>query len=461
MPAEPVRVDLVRSVLTAVRAAWSTSDEAAARRCAALLEAALGREAVAEAWGDPDGLRCSAPEGLGLQLSDAAANVAADSAPLADTLRALGLAVDELAWKEPKQLVSAELQPDSRNGTLDLDALLGGPGRFKSAMMVGSTRYGAVFESTELLMGLTYLAPGTFYPQHAHDAAEVYQMLLGTGRWGQTPDMLVEQPPGSFVIHPAALPHTIEAPASNAGTAAVPLLAFYAWTGRLDGKFWFCNCHAGDQYIPKLWGPASISSAPEDCYDLMAPEYERVVRGWGYRLPEVAADALEGCVELALTTEGVRVLDLGCGDGLVGSALYGRGYRHIDGVDISQAMLRQAEQRGCYNSLHKADLRQDAVLCWAANSSYDALLCIDTTSYLEPTVLREWLRVVRSNGVLILSHQSSVWPLWVEAQAALVAEGAWVLLWESELGHYLPSLPRPIKQDHGDELAKVWVYRTL
>ena len=47
----------------------------------------------------------------------------------------------------------------------DLDALLGGPGRFKSAMMVGLERYGASFISDELLVGLTWLAPGTFYPQ--------------------------------------------------------------------------------------------------------------------------------------------------------------------------------------------------------------------------------------------------------------------------------------------------------
>ena len=100
-------------------------------------------------------------------------------------------------------------------------------------------QYGAVVESAELLMGLTWLAPGTLYPPHAHDAAEVYQMLVGGGKWGPTADLLEPQPPGSFRDHPSAAPHTIKAPAN------APMLAWYAWTGDLGGRFWFCDCDVG------------------------------------------------------------------------------------------------------------------------------------------------------------------------------------------------------------------------
>merc|ERR1712046_71617 len=104
--------------------------------------------------------------------------------------------------------------------------------------MVGSSRYGAQFPSDKLLIGLTYLAASTVYPQHAHDAAEVYQMMLGVSEWGPTFNHLSVMNPGSFLVHPSAAPHAIRAPLDK------PLLAIYAWTGNIKGRFWFCDCRA-------------------------------------------------------------------------------------------------------------------------------------------------------------------------------------------------------------------------
>ena len=44
--------------------------------------------------------------------------------------------------------------------------------------------------------------------------------------------------------------------------------------------------------------------------------------------------------------KGLRVLDLGCGDGLVGEGLRKRGYTTITGVDFSQPMLDKSADRG-------------------------------------------------------------------------------------------------------------------
>lgn len=52
--------------------------------------------------------------------------------------------------------------------------------------------------------------------------------------------------------------------------------------------------------------------------------------------------------------EADRVLDLGCGTGLMGAALAGPG-RHITGVDLSPRMLAEARAKGCYAELHEAE----------------------------------------------------------------------------------------------------------
>jgi predicted TPR repeat methyltransferase len=41
-------------------------------------------------------------------------------------------------------------------------------------------------------------------------------------------------------------------------------------------------------------------------------------------------------------------LDLGCGTGLVGKALWEAGFRNITGVDISESMMERARQSNYY-----------------------------------------------------------------------------------------------------------------
>lgn len=80
-----------------------------------------------------------------------------------------------------------------------------------------------------------------------------------------------------------------------------------------------------------------------------------------------------------------RILDLGCGTGLVG--LQFRGIAgHIDGVDISQNMLDQAEVRRderesrVYDGLHLADLRRYLLECPPA--SYDLITAGNVMPYV-------------------------------------------------------------------------------
>ncbi|WP_099865313.1 methyltransferase [Pararhizobium haloflavum] len=71
----------------------------------------------------------------------------------------------------------------------------------------------------------------------------------------------------------------------------------------------------------------------------------------GYSVPAMLAELLP-----ALLPEGVqRLLDLGCGTGLVGEALYEM-VDHATGVDLAEKMIELADEREAYDELYVAEV---------------------------------------------------------------------------------------------------------
>jgi predicted TPR repeat methyltransferase len=90
-------------------------------------------------------------------------------------------------------------------------------------------------------------------------------------------------------------------------------------------------------------------------FDDWAPTYDNdLVNEMGY-----VADA-EACrrLQAMLPDRRARILDAGCGTGLVGRRLQQAGYTDIHGSDYSQKMLDEARTRGAYRSLQQHDLTQ-------------------------------------------------------------------------------------------------------
>lgn len=73
-----------------------------------------------------------------------------------------------------------------------------------------------------------------------------------------------------------------------------------------------------------------------------------------------------------------RILDLGCGTGLMGEAVKDWA-RSLDGVDLSPQMIAKAQTRGIYDELQVAD-----IVAWLTESgpTYDLILAADTVVYL-------------------------------------------------------------------------------
>jgi predicted TPR repeat methyltransferase len=170
-------------------------------------------------------------------------------------------------------------------------------------------------------------------------------------------------------------------------------------------------------------------------YDGWAAGYDADLAAWSYQAPDVAGRLL-----LQYADAPQRVLDAGCGTGLVGSALRRAGYdRVLDGVDVSAASLRLAERRGVYDSVGPADLQTALSF---DDDQFDGLVCVGVMTYV-PDVHRCWLefaRVVRPGGVVVVTQREDLWDE-RDCQAVvdrLVALGTWTVIEVTEARPYLP-----------------------
>lgn len=123
--------------------------------------------------------------------------------------------------------------------------------------------------------------------------------------------------------------------------------------------------------------PRSPSSYIRRTFDAAAASFdELLVDQLAYRAPQLVREALEEC--LGEAGGELDVLDAGCGTGLCGPLL--RPFAaNLTGVDLSPAMLREAEKRNVYDKLIEADL-----VAWTAASrrAFDLIVAADVFIYL-------------------------------------------------------------------------------
>lgn len=132
-------------------------------------------------------------------------------------------------------------------------------------------------------------------------------------------------------------------------------------------------------------------------YDAWAPTYDAELdRGYAH-LPRRAASLL---AELVGDVAAPRVLDVGAGTGLVGAQLFAEGITELVGVDLSAAMLAQAQARGVYRELVVGDVHEPLAL-----AQFDALIAVGvfTHGHVRPQALILLLEHLRAGGVLILT----------------------------------------------------------
>ncbi|MCC5978806.1 MAG: methyltransferase domain-containing protein [Salinarimonas sp.] len=122
-----------------------------------------------------------------------------------------------------------------------------------------------------------------------------------------------------------------------------------------------------------------------------------------YRAPEQMRAALD---RLAPGRVFASCLDLGCGTGLMGSAVRER-TTHLTGLDIAPAMVAKAAGKGIYDALVVAELTE--YLADLPAGAHDLILAADVMVYIgDPAhVLAGAARALRPGGYFIFSAQSS------------------------------------------------------
>jgi predicted TPR repeat methyltransferase len=109
-------------------------------------------------------------------------------------------------------------------------------------------------------------------------------------------------------------------------------------------------------------------------FDDFAPHFEEhLVRKLHYRVPQALAELI------GPLPEGTRVLDAGCGTGLMGAALQGASFDLV-GIDLSSGMLEHAHARGIYSGLVLGDVCE--ALAGMPAERFDLAVAADVLIYI-------------------------------------------------------------------------------
>jgi len=142
----------------------------------------------------------------------------------------------------------------------------------------------------------------------------------------------------------------------------------------------------------------------QELFDNWASTYDHdLVDDLGY-----VADA-EACRQFVslITDRQARILDAGCGTGLVGRRLKLAGYTNIHGNDYSVKMLDQARATGAYQSLEQHDL----TLPVKAHQLYDAAIAVGVFAFSVPSAehIVNITRSLKVGGIAIVTVNGKAW----------------------------------------------------
>lgn len=197
-------------------------------------------------------------------------------------------------------------------------------------------------------------------------------------------------------------------------------------------------------------GLSKISRKSDDVaeyYDNWASDYDNTLADWRYEAPEQVASML-----MAELSPGSVILDAGCGTGLSGRALRSAGFTTIDGIDVSRRSLEIAGNSGAYRTLREMDMQRLPLSI--PDDQYDGLACVGVFTYLTDSTgtLREFSRIVRSGGVVVVTQRND---LFVERAFQSVLEG---LSNEGVITQVRVSDPRPYLPDNEEFGDRILVH---
>lgn len=145
---------------------------------------------------------------------------------------------------------------------------------------------------------------------------------------------------------------------------------------------------------------------------------------WQTGVEDVSA-VLADCARLRADPPRGRALDFGCGLGRLSRALAAQ-FTHVDGVDVSSAMIEQARSGAPANATFHENRVSDLSLFPSA--TFDFVLTLIVLQHLPPPLmagyLRELGRVLRPGGVLYFQVPSAPRPRFSRVRAKTLVRRA-------------------------------------
>ena len=127
----------------------------------------------------------------------------------------------------------------------------------------------------------------------------------------------------------------------------------------------------------------------------------------------LAAPLVERLERTAANTPDAIVLDVATGTGRLPVALLGDPcfQGRVVGLDISAGMLRKAGERLAHYGSRSVLLHQKAEPLPFPDATFDAVACLETVELLDgrDAHFREFLRVMKPGGVLLVSRHTGEW----------------------------------------------------
>ena len=140
-------------------------------------------------------------------------------------------------------------------------------------------------------------------------------------------------------------------------------------------------------------------------YGEWADKYDNDLLGeMDYVAPMITSKLLQRYV----IRKDARILDAGCGTGIVGECLHRDGYGNIEGVDYSRQMLDRAREKHIYDTLKQGDLTQKLD---TADDTYDAVISVGTFTcgHVGAEALDELVRITKPEGYICFTVREQAW----------------------------------------------------
>jgi len=138
-------------------------------------------------------------------------------------------------------------------------------------------------------------------------------------------------------------------------------------------------------------------------YSTKKNKYNQDMVSWKYTAPQETVLVLK---KYALNSK-CKILDAGCGTGLVGGELKKCGYSNIEGVDFSQNML-DLIPKDIYKKVEKVDLNKPLKF---ETNMYDVVMCVGTFTYghVKPQALGELIRITKNKGLICFTINEGIY----------------------------------------------------